>query len=448
VAVRILRSRALLGCVGLALVFGTAAGAGVSKAPSFAAAKSFDTDNGPNTLAMGDVDGDGRLDLVTSNENVAPGTLSVLLGDGKGGFGPRSDYEVGSTPYGVEIHDLNGDGKPDLIAANFTENGSVSVLLNQGGGSFGAPTAFSVGRSPVSLAIADLDANGAPDVVAANTDGDNVSVLLNRGDGSFAPSVDYVAGRRPGSVAAADLDGDGDQDLVTAGTLGTTVLVHSNRGDGTFAPPSAHRVAEEPGSVTVADLNGDHRPDLVAQCPGGIVSVLLGKGGGRFGVHHDFRSGTMYGRSLGVADVNGDHKLDLAAIASSNAVSVLLNRGDGSFLPRLSYPVGPTQPYPASIAVGDLTGDGRPDLATANYWTNTVSVLLSRPGLCNVQDVRRLALAAARSQLVRAHCVVGRVTYAYAKKVKRGSVISQSPRFGLVGPRGGKVRLVVSRGAG
>ena len=121
---------------------------------------------------------------------------------------------------------------------------------------------------------------------------------------------------------------------------------------------------------------------------------------------------------------------------------MLLNRGDGSFQAKLDYRTGRG---PDSVAIGDLNGDGKPDLATANA-ANTVSVLLNTPGLCTVQNVKGKTLPAAKRTIARANCRVGKIRRAYSKTVKRGRVISQKPKPGTVLPGGGKVNLVVSRG--
>jgi hypothetical protein len=145
--------------------------------------------------------------------------------------------------------------------------------------------------------------------------------------------------------------------------------------------------------------------------------------------------------------MNGDGKPDLVtANGYTNTVSVLLNRGDRGFAPRLDYQVGRSL-WSWRFSIGDLNGDRKLDLVTSNARANTVSVLISKPGLCNVQDVVRKTLAAARQTLARANCHVGRIHRAYSKTVKRGGVIAQKPRFGAVLPRGGEVNLVISRGA-
>ena len=155
-------------------------------APLFAAPLSFDTGLNPQSVAIGDLNGDGKPDLVTANYNYNSGTVSVLLGNGDGTFVPKADYATGTGPYSVAIGDLNGDRKPDLVAANSTTN-TASVLLGNGDGSFGAKTDYGTGFYPVSVAIGDVNADGKPDLVVANSTSQTVSVLLNAGGGIPTP---------------------------------------------------------------------------------------------------------------------------------------------------------------------------------------------------------------------------------------------------------------------
>jgi hypothetical protein len=172
--------------------------------------------------------------------------------------------------------------------------------------------------------------------------------------------------------------------------------------------------------------------------------VLVNRGDGSFQAKLDYGTG-LRSWSVAISDLNGDRKPDLAtANPFANTVSVLVNRGDGSFQAKLDYGTG-LRPW--SVAIGDLNGDGKPDLATANYYApGTVSVFANTPGLCTAQDVKRQTLPAAKRTIAHANCRVGKIRRAYSKSVKKGRVVSQRPKPGTVLPNRGKVNLVVSRG--
>jgi FG-GAP-like repeat/PASTA domain/FG-GAP repeat len=405
-------------------------------APSFAPSKNYVTGGSPNSVAIGDLNSDGTPDLVTANQN----TVSVLLNRGDGRFQPKRDYgTVGSGS--VAIGDLNGDGAPDLATAG------VYVLLNRGDGSFQAKRDYATGGAS-SVAIGDLNGDGKPDLVAARRcfpcARSGVSVLLNRGDGSFQTSLDYPTDDfGSDSVAIGDLNGDGAPDLATANDLGYSVSVLLNRGDGSFQPKRDFEYGSRPRSVAIGDLNGDGKLDLATANRGRYhdsVSVLLNRGNGSLRATRDYFAGYSESYSVAIGDLNGDGKPDLT-LATGN-VSVLVNRGAGRFRPKLDYRTGG---FPQSVAIGDLNGDGKPDLVAANL-ADTVSVLLNRPGLCTVQNVLRRTLPVATRTIARANCRVGKIRRAYSKRGKKGRVISQKPKFGAVLRSGGRVTLVVSRG--
>jgi hypothetical protein len=172
--------------------------------------------------------------------------------------------------------------------------------------------------------------------------------------------------------------------------------------------------------------------------------VLLNRGNGSFWVKRDYATG-VEPSSVAIGDLNGDGKPELAITNSDqlSAVSVLANKGDGSFEAKIDHRTGR---FPQQVAIGDLNGDGRSDLATANLAVASVSVLLNRPGLCTVQNVRQTPLPAAKRTIARANCRIGRIRRAYSSVVRRDRVISQKPRFGAVLRGGRKIDLVVSRG--
>jgi hypothetical protein len=298
--------------------------------------------------------------------------------------------------------------------------------------------------------IADLNGDGYPELAIANDVTNAVSVLRNRGDGTFAPGSTYATGRQPTFVASGDLNGDGRLDLATANAGADTVSVLLNQADGNLQARHDYGSGRGPRSIAIGDLNGDRQPDLVTGNTGaGTVSVLLGRGDGSFQPKHDYRTGSGP-FSIVIGDLNGDGKPDLASANSgSGTLSVLLNGGDGSFRPKLDYVPGP-ELYAGSIAIGDLNGDRRLDLAVPIVYSRNgatdLSLLINSPGRCNVQNVLGMTLPAAKHTLSRINCRVGKVGHAYSKSIKRGRVISEKPGFGAVLRKGGKVDLVVSRG--
>ena len=302
-------------------------------------------------------------------------------------FLPAVTYDQGGVnALAVAVADVNGDGKPDLIVANECAKpacgtSSVGVLLGNGDGTFQQVVTYgSVGQYVDALAVADLNGDGKPDVVVVNYLSSNVEVMLGNGDGTFQPAVTYNSGGIWGlSVAIADVNGDGKPDLMVGSAVGPyvngnpsdlAVSVLLGNGDGTFQPAVAYDSGGTTvSSVAVADVNGDGRPDLVVvdQCGGGncanpgTINVLLGNGDGTFQRPVPYGSGGQVPRSVAVADVNGDGKPDLV-ITNPGTVGVLIGNGDGTFKPAVTYDSGGG---PVSIAVADVNGDGKPDVVVA-----------------------------------------------------------------------------------
>lgn len=365
----------------VASLWGAAAIAGSPFAPHV----EYPTGSNPVHLAIGDLNGDNKPDVVVANHN--SNTVSVLLGNGAGGFGPRSDFATLITPVSVAIGDVSGDGKPDLAVAEFDAS-RVEVRLGDGAGGFGPATAFITETHPTSVTMADLNRDTRPDLVVAKESTNNVSVLLGDGAGGFGPETSFPVGSIPVSVASGDFNGDAKPDLVVVNDGSNTVSVLLGDGAGGFGAKTDFGTGINPVSVAIGDLNADGRPDLAVVNGNGhnTVSVLLGNADGSFGTKTDFPTGAN-ANSVAIGDLSADGKRDLVvANADANTVSVLLGNGDGTFGAKTDVATGN---HPPAVAVADLNGDGHLDAVTADQFGNTISVLLANLSgrIASIRDV-------------------------------------------------------------
>jgi len=370
----------------------------------------FATGAAPYSVAVGDLDGDGKPDLAVVNNS--DNTVSVFRNISSSGsitaasFAAKVDFATGSAPRSVAIGDLDGDGKPDLAVANFGGN-TVSVLRNTSSSgaitaaSFAAKVDFATGNSPISVAIGDLDSDGKPDLAVVNYGGNTVSLLRNTSASgpitaaSFAAKVDFATGGIPYSVAIGDLDGDGKPDLAVANEGSNTVSVfRSTASSGSitaasFAAKVDFATGINPISVAIGDLDGDGKPDLaLANYSGNTISVLRNTASSgsitaaSFAANVDFATGSNP-YSVAIGDLDGDGKPDLAlANYGSSTVSVLRNTASNGSITAASFAANvdfATGSGPISVAIGDLDGDGKPDLALANLGSSMVSVLRNSP---------------------------------------------------------------------
>jgi hypothetical protein len=373
-----------------------AAGFGVWTSPAlpagndecFAPSTSANTGPSPTSIAVGDFNGDGRLDLAVANSGLSSNTVSVLLGmpGTLGSFQAPVSYVVGQNPVAIAVGDFNGDGHLDLAVANFNSN-NVTVLagLPNAPGTFQLWATYPVGTNPVAIAAADFNGDGQLDLAVANIHSNNVSVLLNSPStpGAFQPAVNYNVGTSPTALAVADFNGDGRPDLAVAnaGSNNVTVLAGNSNAPGTFVTSAVYPVGTNPYSIAVGDFNGDGRLDLaVANFSSNDVSVLLGSAS----PVGTFQAPVSYGAGAGpvavaVGDFNGDGRLDLAvADLTSNTVSVLLGNTSpaGTFQAAVTYAAGTD---PTALVAADFNGDGQLDLAATDEGAAVVSLLLGSP---------------------------------------------------------------------
>jgi hypothetical protein len=288
----------------------------------------------PYNLAVGDVNVDGHLDVVATNFD--NGTAAMMLGDGTGHFSSTTDPPVAGVadgPLGVALGDLNGDGYLDIVTANFAA-GNVSVLLGDGTGQFtqalGSP--ITAGSGPISVAIGDVNNDHKMDIVVANLNSSNVSVLLGDGAGRFTQPggspVSTGASTGPFSVALGDVNNNGNLDIVSANSLTNNVTVLFGNGNGTFVTPgTTFAVGTTPMSVALGDVDGGGNLDIVvADSSSDNVSVLIGNGSGGFAAAANTTTGAgTHPSAVALGAITTGGKLAIVtANAKSNNVTALI----------------------------------------------------------------------------------------------------------------------------
>jgi len=382
----------LLACAALALTAcggGGGGGSGSGVIPPF---------NSYTAVAVADLNGDGLPDVVTVYAYIAaapphPGYVAVYLQDAAnpGHFLPPSTYPVGNDPAAVAVADLQGDGRPDIVTANaiLSANGAgdstVSVLLQDAvhPGHYLPAVSYATGPDPLSVAIGDLNGDGKPDLAVADSSG--ISVLLQDAAGRFLPKSTIATGGGCASVAIADLDGDGMPDLLATDAASVLVLRQNPGGGGSFAAPVRYVAGQQPLYAVAGDLDGDGKPDIAVANLGSpsnlnaaSVSVLLQDparaGAFRAAINYATQAASL---AVAIADLNGDGWPDLAVANSGTlaggcppdcnsvdtGISVLLQDGvtPGHFAAAVNY--GPTgSDFVTGVAVADINGDGKPDL--------------------------------------------------------------------------------------
>jgi hypothetical protein len=344
--------------------------------------------DGPQAVAVGDVNRDNRPDIVAVNadENV----VSVLLNNGSGRFVTSPlQFDVGETPVAVLVADFDQNGNPDLVTVN-TDGASVTVLFGDGTGEFNNRKNFGVADDPVGAVAADLDNDLIPDLAVISET--SMYLLRSLGDTTFTPfSPATISTRGAGgyAIAAGRFDSNSNNDLVVSNQASNNVSVFLGNGNGTFKAGQLQNVGPGPAGVVAADLDGDSREDICvvdADEQADInLSLLFGNGDGTFDADERTTAET-FSLDLVAADLNGDGALDLAVTTTeTQQIAVLLYDPDAAnaetgfslqgAIRGLSLGQGQS-----AIATADFNADGKPDLVALGVDQETIGVFTNTTG--------------------------------------------------------------------
>ena len=314
----------------------------------------------PLAMAVGDFNGDGNLDLAVAGLGTAHDTVTVLLGDGNGSFTPASVSTVGQGPTSIAVGDFNGDGNLDMAVAN-SDDGTVTVLLGDGTGNFNLASVPTAGPGPDCVAAGDFNGDGHLDLAVADYAGNALTILLGDGAGNFSSST-FPSPENPFRIAVGDYNDDGRLDLAVANDNDKgTVSILLGDGAGNFSKSGLLRTGGNPSSLVTGDFNGDGILDLaVENWEGNSLSIFLGDRNGQFTLIASPAITQPF--SLAVGDFNADGIPDLAVGVyggSPGRITFFLGDGTGNFNIAATRQTGGIN----SIIAGDFNGDGRMDVA-------------------------------------------------------------------------------------
>lgn len=331
-------------------------------------------ESSPSQVAVGDFNGDGKLDIAD-----ATNSLQIFLGNGDGTFLQPISYLIGEGVIFVATADLRGNGRLDLIASDLS---GLFVLLGNGDGTFQAPVAYTTSCIPNFISTGDFNGDKKLDLLVTYGSGTcgYVTVFLGNGDGTFQPtpintSLPYAAS----GTGIGDFNGDSKLDLAIGEQFGniSQVEILLGNGDGTFSTGATYAVGVFPDAVAIADFRGTGKLDLAIACLTGVTTVLLGNGDGTF--QNVGNLSTPDADSVVAADFNGDGKPDLAVVTQIVSgglagVNLALGNGDGTFQVPVFFPAGTNDRF---VAVGDFNRDHKLDLIIPDYRFGNLIVLLN-----------------------------------------------------------------------
>ncbi|HLL73930.1 MAG TPA: FG-GAP-like repeat-containing protein [Pyrinomonadaceae bacterium] len=375
---------------------------------NFAAPRVFDIFSSARAVAVADMNKDGKADLLVANGTTL-GRVTILFGDGSGGITSPVQVNVVRNPASVVTADFDKDGNLDFAASSGDPgsnlSSALSVRFGDGAGQFPRSKSLLTSFIPISylsLMAGDFNLDGNPDLALANG-ANGVTVMLGNGDGDFPDVKGYAAGTGPVQVAVRDFNGDSKPDLATANVGSDNVSVLLGDGSGAFGAATNFAVSDDPRALVAGDFNGDGKFDLAAASPKArVVSVLLGNGDGTFAAANSIPTGGASPTSLASGDYDGDGDADIAvAAAQLGIVLVLAGDGAGGFSAAANFLTGGHEPVSLltmgmnnALATVDFNNDGVDDLASANDFSRSVSVLLNScasgpaPALVKFHEVR------------------------------------------------------------
>ncbi len=375
---------------------------------TFSSSISFGLINSPTEAALGDLNGDGILDVVSVD---VLGDAVVKFGNGDGSFGNSVSYVMGATSaYSVALEDVNNDGILDIIAAGGDASGGyASIRLGNGDGSFRVATSYQTdNRESMGLSMADLNGDGILDLVTVGNSamiGGSGTIRLGNGDGTFRGIFSFQPGTNSNDVGIGDINQDGFLDVIALTGRGYAGVLLGN-GNGTLQARTTLAMNTTTGvDLSLADLNGDGILDLVTSgTSGGFgnVTLRLGNGNGTFGASSSYimAQGTS---ALAVGDINGDNILDILASGSDDGtygqITVRLGNGDGSFKDRYEYFDSGSAAIPSVLHLGDLNGDGVLDILTDDSGDLSTLLGITRDGINPILDFSLETMADARQAI-------------------------------------------------
>ena len=388
---------------------------------NFGSKFNFSTEVEPTSVKIGDLDGDGKPDLISTNSK--SNSISILRNThntlNQVSFNTKTDFLVQNYPSDVSLADFDGDGKLDLAIANFSE-GTVTTYKNAstpGNFVFTNKLSFSTNRQPRSISVGDLNGDGKTDIVVSNGNDKTVSVLLNitntnaiineiipvdktkgklegkseesrvtelaLGNIYFSNKLDFAVGNEPSNVIIEDLNGDGKPEIIVANFISSSFTVLTNTtssGNLSFNSRIDFPINASPLSMKIGDVNLDGKPDIAFSMIDGTLSIFKNNSnnnGVDFSPSINFSNGSFlsYSSSITMGDINGDRKPDLViSNKGTDEVSILINSSTVNSISFESSINLNTENQPTGVSIGDINGDGRPDIAVANSKNNSISI--------------------------------------------------------------------------